>query len=218
MLLAAPYMSRAAVGSLVGAGGANIQAGAIHGAPAGNGADTMIYQFVNNMATPASFLLMAFAYIGAIILLITGITRLTHTAQEGPRGPAGLGTIMTFLASSALFSSGSMMGNFNNSLFGNGTVTSTFATIGGNILTAADALQVAPVIESVMTFIMIVGFIAFIRGWFVLKAFADGNSQTSVAQAITFLIGGALAINLGQLVNILEGSVGLLPANSITFN
>ncbi len=217
MLLSAPFMSSAAYNSLAGNGLAQIQAGTNHGAPAGPGPDAMIVGFISNISGPASFLLMAFAYISAIILLITGITRLTHTAQEGPRGPTGLGTMMTFLASGGLFAIGGMMGTFCNSFFGKAT-TSTFAMIGTNILSnPADVAIVAPVIESVMTFIMIVGFIAFIRGWFVLKAFADGNSQTSVAQAITFLIGGTLAINLGQLVNVIEGTLGLSAANSITF-
>ena len=45
------------------------------------------------------------------------------------------------------------------------------------------------------------------------------RSRPSVAQALTFLIGGALAINLGQLVNVIEGSLGLTAAggNIISF-
>ncbi len=79
--------------------------------------------------------------------------------------------------------------------------------IGTNILTdPPDVAQVAPVIEALMSFIMIVGFIAFIRGWFVLKSFGDGSQQASLAQAVTFLVGGTLAINLGALVNAIENT------------
>ncbi|MDE2336647.1 MAG: hypothetical protein KGL10_04990, partial [Alphaproteobacteria bacterium] len=150
----------------------------------------------------------------AIALLVVGIVRLTKTEQEGPRGPAGLGTIMTFLASGALFSFGDMAGIFSNSLFGTSTAA-TYATISTSVITASDAAQVEPVIESMMIFIMIVGFIAFVRGWFVLKAFADGSSQASLAQALTFLIGGTMAINLGQLINLLEKTVNV---SGITFS
>ncbi|HEX2753172.1 MAG TPA: hypothetical protein VHP34_08775, partial [Alphaproteobacteria bacterium] len=64
-------------------------------------------------------------------------------------------------------------------------------------------------------FVMLVGYIAFIRGWFVLKAFADGQQGATVAQGLTFLIGGSLAINLGELVNALQETVGIA---GITFS
>jgi hypothetical protein len=218
MLFSLPYMANAAMRNLIGGGMTPVTNGAVHGAPGGNGTDQMIVAFIANIAQPISFLLMAFGYVSAIILLITGIIRLTHGADQGPKGPTGLGTIMTFVASGALFSIGDLMGTFVNSLFGT-TVTSTFAVIGANILADPnDVAQVAPVIEALMSFIMIVGFIAFIRGWFVLKAFADGSSQSAtLAQALTFLIGGTMAINLGALVNAIENTVGLTPANAITF-
>ena len=61
-----------------------------------------------------------------------------------------------------------------------------------------------------MTFIMIVGIIAFIRGLFVLRAFAEGSQNATIMQALTFLFGGALAINLGDLVNVLGATVGVV--------
>ena len=216
-LFALPFMSGAVTNSLCSAGGGAcpmIGYTSVHGAPGGNGMDQMIFAFISNIAQPATYLILAFSWISAIILLVTAIIRLTHTAQEGPRGPAGLGTLMTFLASGALFSFGGMIGNFSNSLFGSNQMT-TYANINVTGITQADVNQIAPVIEALMTFIMIVGFIAFLRGWFVLKAFADGNSQVSIAQALTFLIGGTLAINLGALVNVLEQTVGV---NTITFS
>ncbi len=213
MLLSAPYTGSVLKGTLLGASTQTLSSTLRHGAPGGTGMDQMIYDLVNSAAGPAGQLLAAFSYIAAVILLVVGVSRLTKTAQEGPRGPGGLGTIMTFLASGALFSSAGMMSTFTTSLFGNPTV-STYATIDPTVINAADALKIAPVIEAVMTFIMIVGIIAFIRGWFVMKAFADGSSQASIAQGLTFLFGGALAMNLGDLVNVLGKTVGV---NGITF-
>ena len=122
---------------------------------------------------------------------------------------------MTFLASGALFSFGDMIGTFSTSLFGDAT-SSTFANISPTVISnAADAARVDSVIEAVMAFIMIVGYIAFIRGWFVLKAFADGSNNATLAQGLTFLFGGTLAINLGELVNILQRTVNV---SGITFS
>ena len=216
MLLSLPFMSSAMQGSL-GVTGTVISAGAMHGGGGLTGMDAMIVAFMSDIAQPAVDLLRIVAFLGAIIFLIIGIIRLTKTEQEGARGPAGLGTIMTFLTSGALFSFGNMAGAFSNSIFGS-SQTATFVNIGANVLPAADVAQVAPVIEAVMTFVYIVGLIAFLRGWFVLKSFADGNSQVSLAQAITFLIGGSLAINLGAVIDAVQNTVGLVGANSITFN
>lgn len=213
LLFAAPYTSHALKGSLAGTSNAAISYGARHGIN-GNGVDLMVINFIDDIAGPATFLIQAAAYIGAIIFLISGVVRLTKTAQEGPRGPAGLGTVMTFISAGALFSFSQMLAAFSSSLFGSPQL-STFANINIQGLDANAVNTVAPVIESVMIFIMIVGLIAFVRGWFVLKAFADGSREASVAQGLTFLIGGALAVNLGQVVNAVSNTLGI---NSITFN
>jgi intracellular multiplication protein IcmC len=214
MMLALPFMSSAVKGNLMGGGGTDITATARHGAPTGTAMDAMIYNFIIDFAHPMEFLLSVFCYIMAIALLLVGISRLTKGMQEGPRGPAGMGTLMTFIAAGALFSIASMMGTFLQSLFGS-TNISSYATISTTVLDAASAAKVEPVVEAVMIFVMLVGMIAFIRGWFVLKSFADGNQGVSLAQGLTFLFGGALAINLGQLVNVLQTTVG---ATGITFS
>lgn len=215
MLFSLPFMGNALIGTWFNGSTEVLIGGAYHGRPAAAGMDQMIYDLVKNFAGPMTFLLRTFVYISGALLLVVGITRLTKTAQEGPRGPTGMGTIMTFLVAGALFSCAGMMAVFSNSLFGSNTV-STFAVIDPTIIGQAAADQVAPVIEAVMAFIMVVGYIAFIRGWFALKAFADGGSNApSIAQGLTFLFGGALAINLGELVNVLANTVGV---TAIQFN
>jgi hypothetical protein len=214
MMLSGPYMYEVLTGTLFAEQDSKISSTSRHANPSGGGMDQMIVDLVTNVAGPMENLLIAFTYIAAIALLLVGVSRLTKTMQDGPRGPAGMGTLMTFLSSGALFSFGDMMGSFSSSLFGDAAV-STYANISTTVISdPEDANRVAAVVEAVMVFIMIVGYIAFIRGWFVLKAFADGNSSVSLAQALTFLFGGALAINLGELVNVLQKTVGV---EGITF-
>ena len=74
--------------------------------------------------------------------------------------------------------------------------------------------QVTTVLGGLEVFVMIVGYIAFIRGWLVLKNFADGQQGATLAQGLTFLIGGAVAINLGEFVNAITNTVGV---NTISF-
>lgn len=215
-MLALPYAATAVRGSVM-QGNAGLQ---VHGnlsSTGGSGMDAMIVQFISNIYEPMTTMISGFVYLGAIMFLMSGIYRLTKTAQEGPRGPSGLGTIMTFLVSGALFAYGDMVGSFADSLFG-GAETHMTSSISSNVISnSADAQKVESVVNALMAFIMIVGMIAFARGLFVLKAFADGHHQNaSLAQALTFLFGGSLAINLGDLVNVLQQTVGI--TNGITFN
>lgn len=178
------------------------------------GMDELIVNFIGNIMQPALGLLTAFTYIAGFGLLLVGISRLTKRMEEGPRGPGGAGTVMTFIASGALFSFANSAGAFLTTVFGDNHLM-TNLNISDDVLSAGDDRdRVEKVVEGLMLFIMLVGYIAFIRGWFALKAFADGQSGATMAQGLTFLLGGTLAINMGQVVNILQTTVGV---SGITF-
>ncbi len=219
-LFSLPFISKVVVGTLFGDNKAGLDYGRHHDALEGVeniAMDRMIYNFVADIYGPMTDLLAAFSYIAAIILLIVGISRMLKAAKDGPQGPTGMGTIATFLVAGVLFSLGGMMGTFNASLFGGDSV-STYAVISDTVISSSDdRVRISAVIESLMAFIMLVGYIAFIRGWFVLRGFADGVGNASITQALTFLIGGTLAINLGELVNVLQRTVGLNPEMALTF-
>ncbi len=220
MFFSLPFMIRAVRGSLFGADAVGSNEHAVtgytdHGALSAGGLDKMVVDVISDIAVPAELMLTAFSYLSGILLLIVAISRLTKRMEDGPRGPAGMGTIMTFVAAGALFSFGDSIGTFSSSLFGDNVVMSE-SSIDPTIITDADDRErIQAVIEGVMVFVMLVGYIAFIRGWFVLKAFADGQQGATVAQGLTFLIGGSLAINLGELVNALQETVGIA---GITFS
>ncbi len=209
MFLSAPFMAETVYNSTFGPGdkiditsrtGANVT---------GNGLDALVVRFMSDVGGPIEKLLVVFCYLAGIAFLLVGISRLTKRAEDGPRGPAGMGTIMTFLTAGALFAFGDMMGVFTASLFGDSTISTRVTLTDTMGLNSDDKQRVQTVIEAVMAFVMIVGFIAFIRGWFVLRNFAEGQQGATMAQGLTFLFGGALAINLGELVNALQNTMGI---------
>lgn len=215
MFLSGPYMYEVLFGSVHGG---SATAGyneltntgrTIPGSMTPGSLDKMVVDLMTNVGGPVEILLTIFCYIAGIAFLMVGINRLTKRMEEGPRGPAGAGTIMTFVASAALFSFGDSMGVFTSSLFGDSTINTDATILATVIPDAADRDRVEAVVEGVMAFVMIVGYIAFIRGWFVLKSFADGQQGATLAQGLTFLFGGALAINLGELVNVLQTTLGI---------
>ena len=212
MFLALPTVLEGAVTTWVGRGMANQRySGSLDSVGGGDAAtlDQMAVNFISDIAGPMGLVLSAFAYLGGVLLILVAISRITRGYQEGARGPTGIGTIMTLLAGGALLSSGEMMGTFSSSIFGDAT-SYTNPIFTGTLQTAlgANADKVAATIQALLAFVAIVGWIAFIRGWFVLKAVADGDSQVSMAQALTFLFGGALAVNMGDLINLVQGSLG----------
>jgi hypothetical protein len=215
MMLSLPFMIDATRGSIFGkaaVGSNSLKNTNFTACGAGclttGGLDKMVVDVMTNIGGPLEDLLTAFSYLSGIALLLVGISRLTKRLEEGPRGPAGFGTIMTFIASGALFSFGDSMGSFTSTVFGDNNLMTTIV-INSNVLTnATDRMRIEKVLEGVEVFVMIVGYIAFIRGWFVLKNFADGQQGATMAQGLTFLFGGTLAINLGELINAIQNTVG----------
>jgi len=73
------------------------------GATTGDGLDTMMVRFMADIYGPMLFIMNFFGYIAGTVLVMIGISRLIKSAQEGPRGPGGLGTMMTFLTRARFF-------------------------------------------------------------------------------------------------------------------
>jgi intracellular multiplication protein IcmC len=211
-MLSLPFSMNVVVDSLHGQQGqtatTNTGFGTLVAPPVG-GLDKMVVDVMKDIAGPIENLLVAFSYLAGISLLLVGISRLTKRMEEGPKGPAGFGTIMTFIAAGMLLNYGSSIGVFTGSIFGNNQLLTNMAIDPNVISNAADRDRVTTVLGGLEVFVMIVGYIAFLRGWIVLKNFADGQQGATLAQGLTFLVGGAVAINLGELVNAVTNTVGV---------
>lgn len=220
MFLALPMAMTAMVNTLT-KGIANASLGGKHSGVGGGGQslDAVAVAVMSSVSGPLGNMLSAFSYLSGIALALIGINRLTKSSQEGPRGPGGIGTIMTFVSAGALMSAGSMMGAFSSSLF-NSSDVKTFSALQDPVASSLDPIEierVQSVIDACLAFLIFVGWIAFLRGWFVLRSVADGNSQASMMQAFTFLFGGALAVNLGPLINAIQETLGIAAAG-VVFN
>lgn len=183
--------------------------GAFSGQTTGDGLDSMMAALMTDIHDPLMWALNAFCYMAGLILVVIGILRLLKSAQEGPRGPGGAGTLMTFIVAGALLSVDAMMGAWSSSMFMTNDVAnvSVLAYTGG--MTAEEEQHVLGVISTILIFMMILGWISFIRGWFILRDVAEGNHNASLMAGITHLLGGALAVNLGPLMNAVQETLGL---------
>ena len=173
--------------------------------------------FMAEMLGPIHVFLNFFGYIAGLIFIMIGISRLMKSSQDGARGPGGLGTVGTFTTGAVLISAPTLIHSMSTSLFGT-TITATKAkltyTTGMSITEKAAAYNV---INSVLQFMIIIGLISFVRGIFIMRDVTEGNQQASAMSGITHIVGGALAVNLGPVLNAIQTTLGI-NAFGVTFS
>lgn len=174
------------------------------------GLDAMLVRLMGDIWMPAHWLLAGFCYLAGVVLVMVGISRLLKSAQDGPRGPGGLGTVMTFIVAGALLSCNSMMAAFSESMFGTAT-TASYATLvyDDDAMTAGYAAHVVAVLSALVAFVALLGWVSFIRGFFILRGVADGKENPSMTAGVTHLFGGALAVNLGPVINAVQETLDI---------
>jgi hypothetical protein len=187
------------------------------GTATGNGLDAMLERFMGSVFAPMNVLLSWFGMIAGFILIMIGISRLIKSTQEGTKSPIGLGTMMTFLTGAALLSFSPMVSAFSASFFGDGQVETAAALQYVTGMDPAAQAHAHSVISSILMFMIVLGLVSFSRGIFIMRAVAEGNSQASMMAGITHLAGGALAVNLGPLMNAIQNTLGL-SAYGVTFS
>lgn len=178
-------------------------------ATGGAGLDAMMQMLMQDLHGPLIWAMNAFCYVAGLILVFVGIMRLLKSSQEGPRGPGGAGTLMTFIVAGALLSVDAMMGAWSSSMFFDNNVANTSALSYTGGLDADEQDHILGVISTILIFMMILGWVSFIRGWFILRDVAEGSHNASLMAGLTHLFGGALAVNLGPLMNAVQDTLGL---------
>lgn len=182
------------------------------GTASAGGLDSVMVQFMGNLMGPVNVAINFFGFVAGMVFVMIGISRLMKSAQEGPRGPGGVGTIATFMIGGALMAFSPMIAAASNSLFQTVTpgITETSAALQYTAgMNPAEVDHAHAVISAMLKFMIVLGLISFMRGLFIIRGVAEGNSQSSMMAGVTHIIGGALAVNLGPLVNAVQTTLGL---------
>jgi len=172
------------------------------------GLDALMLCFASDILGPIHVVLNFFAFIAGTIFIMIGISRLIKGAQEGAKAPGGLGTLMTFAVGGALVSYNDIMRAATTTIT-NSSTTQTYAKMQYTTgMTASETAAAHAVITSVIKFMIVIGIISFVRGLFIVRSVAEGNQQASMMAAVTHLIGGTLAVNLGPVLNAVQETLG----------
>jgi hypothetical protein len=173
------------------------------------GLDGALACMMGDVQGPIHAAINFFTFAAGMLFIMVGISRLTKSAQDGAKGPGGVGTFMTFLVGGALISYNEFMRAFSTTLFSL-PITRTNAALQYTEGMSVDELAHAhTVISAVIKFLIIVGLISFVRGIFIIRNVAEGNGQASIMAGVTHLVGGTLAVNLGPLINAVQETLGL---------
>lgn len=198
-MLVRSFALATASGSTVNA--SNIALKVIPGVPIS--LDVMMVRFISNVRGPLQLLLWTLSAVLGLFFLITAFLRMARgAAQDGPRGSLGSGTLTRIIIGSVLLSLASTADVFTSTLFGGGIVKFDGMAIPG--IPTSELDQINQAVAAILIFIQIVGFIAFIRGFLMLRALADANTSVSAAAAFTHVLGGAVAINISPMLSALQ--------------
>jgi hypothetical protein len=173
------------------------------------GLDKMLANFMSDLMGPIHVVLNFFTFCVGLIFLMIGVSRLIKSAQDGARGPGGMGTIMTFVVGAALISYNELMRAFSTSLFSS-PVSLTYATLEYTSgMAVAETAAANAVFAAILKFVILIGLISFVRGLFIIRSVAEGNQQASVMAGVTHIVAGAAAVNLGPLIEAVQGTLGI---------
>ncbi len=176
------------------------------------GLDQFFVLLMRDIGEPLFIVINLFGLVAGVFLIANALQRLTKGAQEGPKGPAGIGTIMNFAVGAALISLVPTLKVFMVSLFGNTQVVAfpNMTAIAGQIGVAdASMAQATAVITALLGFLAIIGAISFVRGLFMLKDVSDGAQNASFMGSISHLVAGVLCVNFGAFLNVFQNTLNL---------
>ena len=168
--------------------------------------DVMMTNFISNIKNPILSLISIIAFITGLYMIARGLFKASKYGFD-PRTHAMHLILINMLFGALLLAIGSNMYTITYAVFG-GITTAPGSVIQWAALSSVSP-QFANAVTACLQFVQIIGAIAFVRGWLILKKVAEGNGQTSLAQGLTHILGGVLAINIFIFLPIMDNTFGL---------
>lgn len=157
---------------------------------------------LGNSLAGVSYLISAMTYILGVLLIGKGIFKLRvmadHRSQMFQPMEVG-GPLVTIFVGAALIWSNTMLDVVTMTLWGSTSPLDYSPKFTG------DFNQVWDVILKIMK---IIGFVAFVRGWYYLTRIGQQGQQGMLGKGLTHIVGGVLAYHMGATLNVLMATFG----------
>ena len=175
---------------------------------------SMIFQnFANDIYEPMFLLVAALSFCIGVLFIAKGLMKCAKIGSD-PKAAASHGILVLFIVGAVLISMGEMLPAVLGSIFGSTESDSagTFASLinWSAVDSGADTTTADETVKAVLMFVQVVGAIAFLRGWLMIKSAVEGSGgqNQTVPQGMTHVIGGAMAINIGTMITIIDHTLG----------
>ena len=198
-----------------GSGNVGCYPGTVSGGSASDPTDlsTMFQNFADNIYEPMLYLLAVLGWAIGLYLIAKGLMKCARIGTD-PKAAASHGIIINFVVGAVLISMSEMLPTVIASVFGVGDAdsASSFASLinWSTVTNDTDTTAANKTVQSCLMFVQVIGAIAFLRGWLMLKTAVEGSGgpNQTVPQGLTHIIGGAMAINIGTMVQIIDHTIG----------
>ena len=177
---------------------------------------------LSKVLNPVMVTLMVFSFVSGIFFIMKALITLKSftmpiTQQTKPGELTGpmvhliVGAVLIWIPTSTQIISNTLFGGGQASIFAGSTVN-----LGAMGPASATLMSFAPVavesqwatmLNTIVLYMEFIGFIAFLRGWFILAHSGQGGQQDGVSKGVIHIIGGILAINFLPLVNVVENTI-----------
>lgn len=178
------------------------------GGTAGNvGLDGLMINLVMNIKGPMVSMLSVLCVLMGMMMVCRGLLKGSKFGQDAKSTVPNI--IANLTIGTILFTIGTSLNEIMTTVFGDdnvwgsGIVTSAIRSdFGANTQPFQSAVYAA------LTFFQLVGFIAFIRGWLIIRDAVEGQGQKTVAQGLTHIFGGVLAVNIYRFLDVMDTTFG----------
>ena len=167
------------------------------------GVDTMFANFGKSAIRIIKLVVFAGIIIGIFISCV-GVVKLKEYSESGGRTTFKTPLMLIFVGVMLVALPGTINMATETMSLGANTGTAVFSI--GKASSMPPGMDAA--IKGVLLFIKMVGHIAIVRGFFILKRLGEGQ-QGEMGRALTHILGGALAVNINKTVEILANTVGM---------
>ena len=173
--------------------------------------DAMMENFVKNVHQPIFLLIAVIGYVVGATYIAQALLRGAKSGVDARAADPKL-IVSNLIFGALLMAISTALPSILATIFGDGGISDMKTT--ENIIqwskitgTSGDTKAASKAISAVLAFIQIVGGIAFLRGWLILKKAVEGG-QATIPQGLTHIIAGAMCINMDKMVAILDETFG----------
>lgn len=209
-LLALPNFVGMVITSLFGSGGSPTGGLADLCTPlpvkGGQSLDLAMTAFIDNIKQPMTLVISITAMLAGLWMVVSGLMKVSK-APTDPKSYSPQIILANVGFGAMLIMIGESLNTMMASFFGTSTITQP-ATLNWAMPGNTSTQQFTNAMAGALTFVQIVGGIAFVRGWLILKKIVEGTSNEPMAKALTHIIGGVLCVNIGGWLEILDATFG----------